>query len=446
MAHRILIVDDEPDQRSVLRRFLARHGFEIQEAYSLANTLTVAPEFRPDLTLVDYRLPDGTAFDVIEGLKAAELETATIVLTGHGTIDLAVQAMKLGAENFLTKPVDLESLLVLVRRVLESRRRDRRAAAASVSSRRSGATFDPFVGPSQAIAAVKHLAGGVLKSEAPVLILGETGTGKGVLARWLHDHGPRHSEPFVDLNCSGLSRELAESELFGHQKGSFTNASASKQGLVEVAHNGTLFLDEIGDLDAAVQPKLLKVLEEQTYRKLGDVRSRHVDIRLIAATHRNLGAMTQEGSFRSDLLFRINTITFELPPLRARLPDLPALAERILAGIGSGQLTLEPAALDVLAGYHWPGNTRELRNVLERAALFSQGSSIGASALQFSQPREPRSSPAESMTLLEMERQHILKALESANGHVERAAEQLGMPRSSLYARLKKLGIDTSRI
>jgi DNA-binding NtrC family response regulator len=413
----------------------------------VATALSAAPEFRPHLTLVDYSMPDGTAFDVLQGLKTAELECATIVLTGHGTIDLAVQAMKLGAENFLTKPVDLESVLVLVKRALDAQRRDRSAVAATVGSRRKDAALDPFVGTSEAIAGVRHLAEGVVESEAPVLILGETGTGKGVLSRWLHDHGPRHGEPFVDLNCSGLSRELAESELFGHQKGSFTNASASKQGLIEVAHNGTLFLDEIGDLDPTVQPKLLKVLEEKTYRKVGEVRSRHVDIRLVAATHRNLGAMTQEGSFRTDLLFRINTITFELPPLRERLSDLPALSERILAGIGSGQLSLEPAALEVLSGYHWPGNTRELRNVLERATLFCRGSTIDASALQFSKLRSPRSAPPrEPMTLLAMERQHILEALQGARGHVERAAEQLGMPRSSLYARLKKLGIDPSRV
>jgi len=446
MTARILIVEDEPDVRSVIRRALGHHGFETKESGNVRQAVELLAAYRPELVLVDHRLPDGTAFEVIDALAAAEIECPIIVMTAFGSIDLAVEAMRRGAENFVTKPIDLEALSMLVERALDGSRRRRREAAIQATTARNAGSLDPFTGTSAAIREVRRLAEAVVASEAPVLITGETGTGKGILARWLHEQGPRTAQPFVDLNCSGLSRELAESELFGHQRGSFTSATSNKPGLVEIAHRGTLFLDEIGDLDATVQPKLLKILEEQTYRKVGDVKPRRVDLRLVAATHRNLGAMTVSGEFRSDLLFRINTITFRLPALRDRAEDIPELARRVLAA-SSPAHSLDASALAALCAHDWPGNIRELRNVLERAVLLSRSNVIGAELLHFDQtagtasrrPSEPEGLRSE--TLEDVERQHIMSVLKAAEGHVERAAARLGVPRSSLYAKLKRFGI-----
>jgi DNA-binding NtrC family response regulator len=274
-----------------------------------------------------------------------------------------------------------------------------------------------------------------------VLIKGETGIGKGVLAQWLHEEGPRSQEPFVDLNCAGLSKDFLETELFGHEKGAFTGAAAAKQGLLEVAHRGTVFLDEIGDLDPQVQPKLLKVLEEKRFRRLGDVRDRQVDIRLVAATHHDLLALVEQKRFRSDLYFRVHTLPLEVPPLRERAEDIRPLAAQLLAAIsaelGRPPLLLERDAEETLAGYAWPGNIRELKNVLERAALFCDGPALGRRELRF----EATALAAEGGTLEEVERRHIERTLREEGGRVELAARRLGVPRSSLYQKLKKLGL-----
>ncbi|HEY3665053.1 MAG TPA: sigma-54 dependent transcriptional regulator, partial [Polyangiaceae bacterium] len=342
----------------------------------------------------------------------------------------------------LTKPVDLESLGILVRRTLESQR-DRRQRALAASTAEEGA--NPFLGSSRKIREIREMAEAVVDSEAPVLVLGETGTGKGVLARWLHARGPRRSEPFVDLNCAGLSHELVESELFGHRRGAFTGAVGNKPGLLEVAHGGSLFLDEIGDLELAVQPKLLKVLEEGSFRRIGDVSSRSADVRLIAATHKNLGAMVQAQKFREDLLFRINTLVFELPPLRERGEDLSALVQVLLGELsrkkGRAVPSLSPDALVLLGRYHWPGNIRELRNVLERALLFAKGDVLDRSTLRFDRSLDPEEKETSALTLDEAERRHIAGVLRGTGGQVEKAAQVLSLSRSSLYAKLKKYGI-----
>jgi transcriptional regulator with PAS, ATPase and Fis domain len=277
-----------------------------------------------------------------------------------------------------------------------------------------------------------------------VLILGETGTGKGVLAKWLHEQSPRRNEPFVDLNCAGLSRELAESDLFGHQKGAFTGAAVQKKGLLEVAHRGALFLDEIGDLDAAVQPKLLKVLEEKMFRRVGDVKSRPVDVRLIAATHRNLEEMAISGEFRQDLLYRINTVTFHLPALRDRREDVPLLADTILADVclssGRSRATLTPGAIDRLLGHAWPGNLRELRNVLERALLFNGREDV-VEAEHILITHRQELSKERLLSFDEAEKELIVRALSQVGDKVDEAAKLLDVPRSSLYKKIKRYGI-----
>jgi len=283
------------------------------------------------------------------------------------------------------------------------------------------------------------------------LIRGETGTGKGVLASWLHRNGPRGEEAFLDLNCAGLSREFLETELFGHEKGAFTSAVASKAGLLEVADRGTLFLDEIGDVDPQVQPKLLKVLEEKRFRRLGDVRDRQVDVWLIAATHQDLARHVEQKKFRSDLYYRISTILLSLPALRDRVEDIPVLAEPILrrfsADLDRGPVSLSPEAVRRLKAHSWPGNIRELRNVLERAALTSQKDVLDADDLGFDfERRASREDVPLSLTLEESERRLIERTLREEGGRVDRAAQRLGISRSSLYQRIQRHRIVVSRI
>jgi DNA-binding NtrC family response regulator len=404
---------------------------------------------RPEAAVIDYLLPDGTALDLLPRLKAIDPSVSLIILTGHGSIDLAVRAIKEGAEQFLTKPVDLSTLLVILERSLESKRNQRKQIARK--SQQARQTVDPFVGSSPAIRQLAEQAKRVLSTESPILLLGPTGAGKGVLAQWIHNNSSRCEEAFVDLNCAGLSRELLETELFGHEKGAFTGATASKLGLFEVAHRGTVFLDEIGDVDLQVQPKLLKVLEEQKFRRLGDVRDRQVDVRLIAATCQDLGRLIRENKFRSDLYYRISTIPLTAPPLRERVEDIPELARRLLtncaADLGRNDLELSPDAERALQAYTWPGNIRELRNVLERAALLSEYNVLRAADLRFDDTAK-RETPAydSQLTLLELERRHIELALAEEGGQVERAAKRLGIPRSSLYQKIKKFQITSSKV
>lgn len=303
--------------------------------------------------------------------------------------------------------------------------------------------IDPFIGTSTAIRSLADQARKILTTESPVLILGETGSGKGVLARWLHENSPRAEEAFVDLNCAGLSRELLETELFGHEKGAFTSATSSKQGLFEVAHRGTVFLDEVGDVDLQIQPKLLKVLEDKRFRRVGDVRDQQVDVRLIAATHQDIAELVREKKFRDDLYFRISTIPLYFPPLRKRIDDIPVVAQYLLdkvsADLGRGQILLDEYCVKALQAYVWPGNVRELRNVIERAVLLSEGKSISLKDLNFDGHANVGMPTLDSrLTLLQLEKQHIQRVLDEERGRVEKAANRLGIPRSSLYQKIKK--------
>jgi DNA-binding NtrC family response regulator len=292
---KVLVADDEAGARFGIRDFLELQGYEVDEADSCRETLEIFQTPRPDAAVIDYMLPDGNALDLLPRLKEIDATAPLIVLTAYGSIELAVRAVKEGAEHFLTKPVELQALLVILRRLLEDRRTRHRQLAGK--SRRAREDVDPFFGTSAAIRQLAEQARRVVSTESPILLQGETGTGKGVLAKWLHDHGPRAEEGFVDLNCAGLSQDLLESELFGYAKGAFTGAVTNKTGLLEVAHRGSVFLDEIGDMEPQVQPKLLKVLEEKRLRRLGDVHDRYVDIRLIAATHHDLGLLVREKNF-----------------------------------------------------------------------------------------------------------------------------------------------------
>jgi DNA-binding NtrC family response regulator len=439
--NRILIVEDEPGVRFGIREFLELHGYQIEEAETCRDARHIFSSSRPDIVIADYMLPDGTALDLLPRLKDIDSEIPLLVLTAHGSIDLAVRAIKEGAEQFLTKPIELPTLHVILQRLLEKQRSHHKQLASR--SRQVRRTIDPFIGTSVAIRSLEEQSRKFLTTESPVLILGETGSGKGVLARWLHENSPRAEEAFVDLNCAGLSRELLETELFGHEKGAFTSATASKQGLFEVAHRGTIFLDEIGDVDLQIQPKLLKVLEDKRFRRVGDVRDRQVDVRLIAATHQDLIQLVREKEFRDDLYFRISTIPLSFPPLRERIEDIPILGQYLLdkisADLGRGEIQLDENCIKALQAYAWPGNVRELRNVIERAVLLSDQKSIALKDLHFDGHASVGAAFFDThLTLLQLEKLHIERVLQEERGRVEKAARRLGVPRSSLYQKIKK--------
>ena len=447
--NRVLVVDDEPGVRFGIRDFLEQQGYEIEEAESCEDAQNLFRTSRPDIVIADYMMPDGTALDLLPKLKEIDPDTPLLVLTAHGSIDLAVRAIKEGAEQFLTKPLELPALQVILQRLLQKQRNHHKQLASK--TRRVRQAIDPFIGTSPAIRALADQARKILSSESPILILGETGSGKGVLARWLHENSPRADEAFVDLNCAGLSRELLETELFGHEKGAFTSATASKQGLFEVAHRGTIFLDEVGDVDLQIQPKLLKVLEEKRFRRVGDVRDRQVDVRLIAATHQDLGQFVREKKFRDDLYFRISTIPLSFPSLRERIEDIPTVAQYLLnkvsVDLGRGELILDEDCIKALQAYSWPGNIRELRNVIERAVLLSDQRSITIKDLHFDGHSSVGVPLLDTrLTLLELEKQHIERVLQEEHGKVEKAAKRLGIPRSSLYQKIKKHQIGPSKV
>ena len=447
--NKVLVVDDESGVRFGIRDFLEQHGYEIDEAESCQDAQHIFRTSRPDIVIADYMMPDGTALDLLPRLREIDSGIPLLVLTAHGSIDLAVRAIKEGAEQFLTKPLELPTLLVILQRLLQTQRTHHKQLASK--SRQVRQAIDPFIGTSAAIRALKEQAHRILSTESPVLILGETGSGKGVLARWLHDNSPRAEEAFVDLNCAGLSRELLETELFGHEKGAFTSATATKQGLFEVAHRGTIFLDEVGDVDLQIQPKLLKVLEEKRFRRVGDVRDRQVDVRLIAATHQDMGQLVREKRFRDDLYFRISTIPLSFPALRERIEDIPTMAQYLLdkvsADLGRGEVHLDENCIQALKAYSWPGNIRELRNVIERAVLLSDQKTITINDLHFDGHTQVGSPFLDSrLTLLELEKQHIERVLQEEHGRVEKAAKRLGIPRSSLYQKIKKHQIPMSKV
>jgi len=447
--NKVLIVDDESGVRFGIRDFLEQQGYEIEDAESCEDAQHLFRTSRPDIVIADYMLPDGTALDLLPRLKEIDPDIPLLVLTAHGSIDLAVRAIKEGAEQFLTKPLELPTLQVILQRLLQKQRNHHKQLASK--TRRVRQAIDPFIGTSSAIAALAAQARKILNSESPILILGETGTGKGVLARWIHENSPRADEAFVDLNCAGLSRELLETELFGHEKGAFTSATSSKQGLFEVAHRGTIFLDEVGDVDLQIQPKLLKVLEEKRFRRVGDVRDRQVDVRLIAATHQDIGQFVREKKFRDDLYFRISTIPLSFPPLRERSEDIPTMAQYLLnkvsADLGRGEISLDESCMKALQVYSWPGNVRELRNVIERAVLLSDQRNITLQDLNFDGHAMVGAPFLDSrLTLIELEKQHIERVLLEERGHVEKAAKRLGIPRSSLYQKLKKHQIASSKV
>jgi DNA-binding NtrC family response regulator len=445
LKSKVLLVDDDSTIRAALCEFLQSGGYEVVQAGDCEGAREAFRTFRPDAAVMDYSLPDGTALDVLPTLKTLYPSVPIILLTGQGTIELAVRAVKEGAEQFLTKPVQLSTVAVVLERALTNQRNLQKQMAGHRRENRKRA--NPFLGNSPAARELSEHAHRVASSDYSVLLIGETGTGKGVLARWLHDNSSRSNEAFVDLNCAGFPRELLESELFGYEQGAFTGAVKAKAGLFEFAHRGTVFLDEIGDMDLKLQPKLLKVLEEKRFRRLGNTRELQSNVRLIAATHQDLKQGVHEGKFRSDLYFRIGTIVLRIPPLRERVPDIPDLSagflERARVEVGRPKLMLSDDAIAALQRYHWPGNIRELKNVVERAALLSSKDTIHGNDLHLEpeRPAHGNGHHGSHLTLRDLERNHIQHVLEEEQGNIGRAALRLGIARSSLYSKLKTLEI-----
>ena len=437
MKKSILIIDDDPATRLGFSRYLAKDGYDVAEASCLSEAKEAVVSRRFDAVILDQKLPDGEGIDWVPDLRLAYPDIAIVMVTGAGAIPVAVEAMRRGADNFLTKPVNMADLAVFLRKSLELgllRRRD-------LTRQRLTKKDRPFFGDSDAMKKVLEFASVAGESDSAVLLLGETGSGKGVLARWIHERSSRASGAFVEINCSVLRGELLASELFGHVKGAFTSAVQDHVGLIEVADGGTLFLDEIGDMDLAVQAQLLKVIEEKHYRRLGDVKKRTSDFRLLCATNKDLLSEAREGRFRQDLYFRIHIFPISLPPLRERPEDLPGLVRYFLAGLHASSPELTPTVMSLLQAYPWPGNVRELKNVLERAVLLARGGQLRQEhfpGLSEAGGRAHHAPAYEKTDLRRLEVDYIKSTIERAGGDMTKAAEELAISRATLYRKLKK--------
>ena len=441
----LLLVDDEANIRASLSGALGREDFDVETAASVAEgRKKLADSF--DFALLDVWFPDGSGLDLLRDIAERAPHTVVVMMSGHATIDVAVEATRLGAFDFLEKPVSLERLLVVLRNATAARalrEENRRLRAAAWSSR--------LVGDSPAMNRLREeieLAG---PTTARVLIQGEHGTGKELVAAALHAASPRRAMPFVAVNCAAIPEELIESELFGHERGAFTGATGPRRGRFEEAHGGTLFLDEVGDLSPRAQTKLLRVLQEGEFQRVGGNRTIKVDVRVIAATNRDLVARAKDGAFREDLYFRLAVVPIVTPPLRDRVEDIAALVEHFsaqIAAAGSGKARhFTNAALDVLRGYDFPGNVRELRNLVERLIIMVPSGNVGPNDVTRVFPGiAAAATAAEGAGRLAdavdaFERTQIEAALAAMGGNVARAATRLGLERSHLYKKMKKLGL-----
>jgi two-component system, NtrC family, response regulator AtoC len=439
----VLIVDDERTLARSIKVFLTDIGYQAETAGSAEQALEMMEKLRPDVMFVDVRLPGMTGLELLPKIREFDPNIPVIIMTAYGTIAGAVDAVKNGAYDYLKKPVDLDELKLLADRARETVRLKQELSYYRARTARE-LPFAGIVGESPAMRAVLDRAARIstLDDMPPVLITGETGTGKGLVARSLHASGPRAAKPFIEVNCTALPASLMESELFGHERGAFTDAKESKIGLFEAAEGGFLFLDEIGDVELSLQGKLLRAIEERMVRRVGGVRDRKVDARILAATNRDLERDSQEGRFRKDLYFRLAVILLRLPPLRERGDDVLLLADdfmrRYSAKYGREVDTLDSAARDLLLSYSWPGNVRELSHVIERAVLWSRGRVLEADQLALSNPPPP---PDGDESLPHRERSMIEQALREADGNQTQAAKKLGISRDTLRYRLKKFGI-----
>ena len=437
----ILVVDDDTSVRQSLGKFLTRIGYAVIEASDGAEAVEVYLKTSPDVVLLDLHLPDADGYDVLERLR--DQGAAVVVITGDDEVGTAVGAMQAGAENFLTKPIDLPHLAVAISRVCETVQLRRKVDVLRSGGAATTALSALGVSPDMQELArqIKLLAG---SGGTTVLLTGESGTGKGFVAKLIHDLSPRAEAPFVDINAAGLNPTFLDSELFGHEKGAFTDAKERKRGLFEMAQHGTVFLDEIGDLAPELQPKLLKVLESKTFRRVGGTHSISVDVRLITATNKDLASEVQADRFREDLFYRLSVLPIHLIPVRERSrDDRMALLEFLLAdvsrGMAIGNTAVDSGALQRLLDHAWPGNVREMRNVLERAMILAAGETVRIEHLpvEIRRGRKTSENGFEAMSLEDVERRHIERTLRFHKGNRTHAARQLGISRATLIKKIK---------
>jgi DNA-binding NtrC family response regulator len=440
----LLVADDDQVARELLAEALGREGYRVRLAAGGEECLRLAAAEPFDMALVDLRMPDLDGLRVLKQLATIQPDLPVVILTAFATIETAIEAVTAGASDYLSKPFRLEEIRIVVRRTLDARRlaRENLQFRQELKARYG---FDTLVGQSHQMVEIYKLIARVASLETTVLIQGETGTGKELVARAIHDASARAGRPFVVVDCAALPETLFESELFGHERGAFTGAFATRRGLLETSAGGTCFLDEIGELTAPLQAKLLRTLQERTIRRVGGNDPIAVDVRVVAATNRDLRKLVAEGGFRDDLYYRLNVVTIQVPPLRERASDIPLLAQHFLETFAHRTTRrvkrLAPEALGLLAAYHWPGNVRELENVIERAVALSASETLVPDdfppQLCEAPARAPRL-PVSGMTLEEVKRWYVNKVLEEAGGNKLRAAELLGIDRRTLYRILER--------
>lgn len=444
---RVLVVDDEVNAREALVELLCEEEFQVESAADGERALHLIESFSPEVILTDLKMPVLDGLGLLARGKALSPHTAFVVMTAFGTIETAVQAIKAGAENYLTKPLDISELLAVVGRALEKARLSAEAAnlRALLDERLA---VSNIIGDHPSMQRVFKLIQQVARSRATVLIHGETGTGKELIAAAVHRHSPRASGPFIRLNCASLAESLLESELFGHERGAFTGAHARRLGRFEQARDGTLFLDEVSEIPLATQVKLLRFLQEREFERVGGNDTLSVDVRIVAATNRNLQSMVEDGRFREDLYYRLNVVQIDVPPLRSRRSDIPLLAEYFLRkhakenGLQVNRLADD--TIQALLRYTWPGNVRELENAVERAVVLTEGDVVTTEHLPPLARSDNSNSPElliPGLTLAELERMAITQTLEFTQGDTQKTADMLGISRRKVQYRLKEWGL-----
>ncbi len=448
MKKRILVVDDEEKLRRVIELHLLSAGYEVDKARSAEDALKLVD--RADMVITDLRLPSMDGLQLLSLIRRQNAVAPVVVMTAFGTVENAVEAMKSGATDFLLKPFSLDHLTAVVQKALEVRAlRDENRQLKEELGRRY--EFDNITGRSAVMQEIFSTITRVAPTRATVLLAGESGVGKDLIARAIHFHSPRRDKPFVKINCTALPENLMESELFGYEKGAFTGAAQAKPGKFEQADSGTVLLDEIGDVPASIQVKLLRVLQEREIERLGSNKTLHVDVRVIAATNSDLRAALEQGTFREDLYYRLNVVPISIPPLRARREDIPFLAEHFVkafsADNGSPVQSITEAGIKKLTEYHWPGNVRELQNVIERSLVLCSGATLDEGDIKLETAPRPRAQTGEhllpeGMTLDEYEQSIIREALQRAEGNKSQAARLLGLTRNALRYRLAQMGLE----
>jgi DNA-binding NtrC family response regulator len=448
MKKRILVVEDEEKLRRVIELQLVSAGFEVDKAGTAEDGLKIVD--RADMVLTDLKLPGIDGLQLLTLIRRQNSHVPVVVMTAFGSIETAVESMKAGATDFLLKPFSLDHLMQVVNKALEVRAlRDENRQLKEELGRRY--EFDNIIGRSGSMQEIFATIERVGPTRATVLLAGESGVGKDLIARAIHFHSPRRDRPLVKINCSAIPENLMESELFGYEKGAFTGANTTKPGKFEQADTGTVFLDEIGDVPGPIQVKLLRILQEREFERLGSNVTRHIDVRVIAATNQDLRAALEQGTFREDLYYRLNVVPLNIPPLRERKPDIPFLAnhfvKKLAPDTGCQVESITDAAMEKLIGYHWPGNVRELENVIERSLVMATGTQLDIADIKLESAPRPRPQNEahflpEGLSLDQYEQDIIREALRRADGNKSQAARMLGLTRNALRYRLTQMGLE----